>query len=161
MPKCDLNLRPLNWKQGINEEGRRLSAECAIAQDAHLILSNKMRLEALLPLQILIYDNTARIIQDGLAELPPSALGSFSFHDATPAYEDLPAMGAFVAGWFALNAQSLDDVWNQVLEAGYTECGITIRIGPVELGGPVDWLWNVTTDRHLAISKKATKRTLL
>jgi hypothetical protein len=58
MRKCDLYLRPLNWKQGINEEGRRLSAECAIAQDAHLILSNKMRLEALLPLHILIYDNT-------------------------------------------------------------------------------------------------------
>jgi hypothetical protein len=154
MPSCTVSLKPLWWVQsvehytGINVEGRRFCAHCAVAQGSNLTLSNKLRLEGL-PIEVLIFE-TSRM-QHKLAELPAGALGSFSFRDATPPHEDIPAIGAFVGGWFVLNAQSLDDAWNQVLRAGYSECTIELWISPVQLEPAGSWVWDVRKNPHLVI----------
>jgi hypothetical protein len=149
-----IDLRPLIWRQSvehyasINVEGRRFSARCTVSQGSDLTLNNKLQLETL-PVEIFFFETTR--MQSQLAELPQGALGRFSFFSATSAHEDIPAMGAFLSGWFVLNAQSLEDTWNQVLEAGYTECTITLGIGPVESLPLEGWLWNVTENPHLVI----------
>jgi hypothetical protein len=133
---------------GINVEGRRFSADCIVAPGSKLTLSNSLRVREL-SVQLLIFETNR--MQHELAQLPQGALGSFSFYDATPAYDDIPTIGEFVSGWFVLNAQSLDDAWNQVLRAGYSECTIEVRISPVQPAPPESWVWNVTTNPHLVI----------
>jgi hypothetical protein len=152
MHTCTLNLRPLDWHQsvghytGINIEGRRFRANCTVGPGSDLRLSNKMRLEEL-PVEILIFETTR--MQDALAKLPQGALGSFSFYDATPE-DDYPSMDAFLSGWFVLNVQSLQDAWDQVRQGGYSECTISLHIGPIESAGG-EWLWDVAKSPHLVI----------
>ena len=71
-------------------------------------------------------------------------------------------MDAFVAGWFVLNAQSLDDAWNQVLRAGYSGCTIELGVGPVQLAQRETWVWDVRTNPHLVVDTVsiAFKRTV-
>lgn len=96
----------------------------------------------------------ANRVQTQLAKLPQGALGSFSFHEATPRHIDLPAMEAHLSGWFVLNAQSFDDAWNQVQQGGYSECTINLDIGPIETPKPIEsdeWLWDVANSPRLII----------
>jgi hypothetical protein len=155
MPKCSLSLQPSLWEQsvehytGINVEGRRFCARCAVAQGSELRLSNEILLERL-SVEILIFE-TSRM-QHELAELPQAALGSLTFYPSRPAHDGIPAIEAFMAGWFVLNEQSLEDAWNQVLfGAGYSKCTISLRIGPVDLAPPESWLWDVTRNPNLTI----------
>jgi hypothetical protein len=156
MLTCNLNLRPVSWfqsvehHQSINVEGRRFLVDCTVGSVSVfsvLKLSNDRELQQL-PAQMQIFETT--LMQDQLGKLPQGALGSFSFHDYEPARDDLPSMEAILLGWFVLNAQSLEDVWNQVMQGGYSECTIMIRVGPIE-HSTMDWLWDITKTPRLII----------
>jgi hypothetical protein len=153
MLTCGLDLQPSVWRQsvehytGINVEGRRFSAKCAVGPGSDLKLSNKMLVEEM-PVEIQIFET--KRMQSQLGKLPQGALGSFSFFDATPAHDDLSSMDAFLSGWFVLNAQSLDDAWHQVRQGGYRECSITLQVGPIE-SPAIGWLWDVAKSPHLVI----------
>jgi hypothetical protein len=127
--------------------GRRFSANCVVLRGSDLRLSNDMRLEEL-PVEITIFE-TARM-KDQLAKLPQGALGSFHFHEAIRPHADIPGLDPFLSGWFVLNANSLEDAWNQVQHGGYTECTLTVEVGPIESPG-IGWLWDVAKSPHLVI----------
>jgi hypothetical protein len=144
-----LNLRPLDWHQDvayytrINVEGRRLQANCTVMRPGpNLKLSNEMRLEEL-AVEISIFETTR--MHDELAKLPQGALGSLHFLDADP------LMDASLWGWFVLNDQSFQDAWDQVRQGGYTECTISLNIGPIETAGILLWQWDVAKNPHLVI----------
>jgi hypothetical protein len=145
-------MRVVEWHQSvehytrINVEGRRLAAHCRIDDAGDLELSNKQNLEEL-GIEVLIFD-TPRM-QKELSELN-GGLGSFRYYANEPAKDDIPAIDAFVSCWFCLNSQSYDDAWQQVLNGGYTECGIRIEVGPVEFPS-IGWLWNVEQQPFLII----------
>jgi hypothetical protein len=151
---CSIHLRPVEWQQSvehypsINMEGRRFSANFTIERGSELRLSNKMRLTDL-AVQIQIFEVTR--MQGQMAKLPPGSIGSFSFYDAMPPHDDIPGMDPFLSAWFVLNAQSLDDVWNQVQQGGYSECSLMVEIGPVESDVGPGWMWDVSKSPHLVI----------
>jgi hypothetical protein len=153
MKTASIHLRPTHWQQSvehypsINVEGRRFSARCTIEPGSELRMSNKKRLEDL-PVEIQIFE--AGRMQKQLAKLPPGSLGLFSFHDDTPPRADIPGMDAFLSGWFSLNAQSLEDAWQQVRRGGYESCRLMLHIGPVE-NPTMGWLWDVKKTPHLFI----------
>jgi hypothetical protein len=153
MFSCNLYLVPTDWCQNvehyssINVEGRRFIANCKIEPGSELELSNMVRL-ASLPAQLQIFEATR--MRDRLAKLPSGALGELSFHEAEPVRADFPASEACLAGWFVLNPQSLQDVWDQVRQGGYSDCNISVDIGPVE-SPKVGWLWDVRKTPRLVI----------
>jgi hypothetical protein len=83
-------------------------------------------------------------MQERLAKLPQGAIGTFGY------YRDSPG-DAIVSGWLCLNAHSHSDVWHQVLLGGYTDCRITLEVGPVESKEGV-WHWDVENNAHLSIT---------
>jgi hypothetical protein len=150
---CYLTLRPTYWSQTLQHygrigvEGRRLFANCAVESGSDLDLSNGMKLDAL-PTYLSIYEPAQ--MQDELAKMPEGALGLFSFREGHEAEDDQPAQDPFLSGWLVLNAQSLQDTWDQVLHGDYTDCTIQIAISPVESSGG-NWRWDVKRTPHLEI----------
>lgn len=142
---CYLLLRPTHWTQELQHysrigvEGRRLFANCTVEGGSDLRLNNGLKLEALRA-HLSIFE-TAQM-QEQLAKMPEGALGAFSFRKGSEADIDSPAIDPFLGGWIVLNAQSLQDTWDQVLHGGYTDCEIQINVGPLEASGG-GWRWDV------------------
>jgi hypothetical protein len=142
-----LNLAVARWRQGVSHyptisiEGRDLKAYGQVEQGSELALSNGTVLEQLL-VELPLFEISR--MQDSLAKLPHGAIGEFSYSADSPG-------DAFISGWVGLNAQSHSDVWHQVLLGGYTDCRITLEVGPVE-DQEVVWHWDVKANPHLSIT---------
>jgi hypothetical protein len=145
---CALTLRPLDWSQRVQHlldfEGRRLSASCEVVS-SDLELSGGLSVEKL-PAKLQIFEKT----QKDLSIFPKYTLGWLSYYPAQDS-EHAP----FLSGEFALNAQSLEEVWQQVRQGGYTTCVIQIHFGLdrlVRVDG-TNWLRDVTKYPHLLIQE--------
>jgi hypothetical protein len=144
LPEKYLKLAVSRWWQGvshyptINVEGRDLRAYGHVEQGSELALSDGTTLEQL-SVELPLFE-TARM-QESLAKLTQGAIGTFRY---------LPD-DAVISGWLCLNAQSHSDVWHQVLLGGYTDCRMTLEVGPVENkdGG---WHWDVENNAQLSIT---------
>jgi hypothetical protein len=143
-----LKLAVSHWWQGvshyptINVEGRDLRAYGRIEQGSKLVLSDGTILEQL-SVELPLFE-TARM-QDRLAKLSQGAIGTFEY------YRDSPDQ-AIISGWLCLNAQSHSDVWHQVLLGGYTDCRVTVEVGPVETKEDGVWHWDVENSAQLSIT---------
>jgi hypothetical protein len=143
-----LKLAVLRWWQGVSHyptidvEGRDLRAYGHIEQRSKLALSDGGILEQL-SVELPVFETTR--MQDRLAKLPQGAIGTFGY------YRDAPGEGAIISGWLCLNAQSHSDVWHQVLLGGYTDCRITVEVGPVESKDDGVW-WDVENSAQLSIT---------
>jgi hypothetical protein len=60
---------------------------------------------------------------------------------------------ALLSGQFALDAGSLEEVWQQVRNGAYRSCTITVHFGQdrLERVDGMNWLWDVTKHPHLLI----------
>jgi hypothetical protein len=145
---CGLSLRPLEWSQRVqrllDSEGRRLSATCEVAS-SDLELSEGLRMGKL-SAEVQILERT----QIDLSIFPERTIGWLSFR---PAQESEHV--AFLTGEFFLNAQSLEEVWQQVRQGGYSACLIRVYFGldrVIRIDG-INWLWDVTKHPHLLIQE--------
>jgi len=145
---CGLSLRPLEWTQRVQHllhfEGRQLSANCEVAS-ADLELSQGVRVGKL-SAEVQIFEKT----QKDLSTFPKYTLGWLSFHPA----QDSEHV-AFLSGEFGLNAQSLEEVWQQVRQGGYSACLIRVHFDlerVIRVDG-MNWLWDVTKHPHLLIQE--------
>lgn len=148
MAEIYLKLAVSRWWQGvshyptINVEGRDLRAYGRIEQGSKLALSDGTILEEL-SVELPLFE-TARM-QDRLAKLPQGAIGTFEYYrDSTDQ--------TIISGWLCLNAQSHSDVWHQVLLGGYTDCRVTVEVGPVETKEDGVWHWDVENSAQLSIT---------
>ena len=147
MAETYLKLAVSRWWQGVSHyptisvEGRDLRAYGHVEQGSELALSDGARLEQL-SLELPLFEMSR--MQEKLAKLPQGAIGSFGY------YADSPSE-VFISGWLCLSPQSHSDVWHQVLLGGYSDCKITLAVGPVESKNGF-WHWDVKINAELSIT---------
>ena len=108
-------------------------------------LSNGLKLDGL-SAKLQLLDKTLDETHENLSALfPEHTIGSLTFYPGP----------ASLSGELWLNAQSLEEVWQQVRQGGYSSCMITVHFGLDRLtrADGMHWLWDVTNVPHLLIEQ--------
>jgi hypothetical protein len=153
MTDLNLTLVVSNWRQSVRHypsikvEGRGLTAHCRWDEES-LTVSDGTPL-ATIEVELSMFE-TWRMNEE-LSKVQKGALGQLHYSPLQPAEDDIPELKAFVHGWLCLNSQLHQDLWEQVLTGGYSNCRIQLSAGPIEsrVGG---WRWNVAKDPSRSIS---------
>ena len=133
-----LPLVPITWSQTLAHEGATtLRARLKCEPHAELKLRNDAKLTQYeIELTILNGEVTA---EDHIKyKLVHEAIGGLWLVDDKD-------VAAFVYGWFFINTNVYDDLWEQVRQGGYAGCSFSLDVGPVEddqrwSGGPLSIL---------------------
>jgi hypothetical protein len=145
MSKTFISFEPIEWTQeimdypSINVAGRYLRVICRATANCHVRLNDAIDLrDFTIPLGI--RDRNSKADE----RLSKEALGGIWYI----------ADQNFVHGWFCLKEPEwFTAVWDQVRDGNYSECNITLSIGPVESEGYETWIW--TTNHPLSIDSVA------
>lgn len=131
-----LSLVPITWSQTLSHEGAtilRARMKCAPHVRCELKLRDTRLTEHEIELTILNGEVTA---EDRIKyKLVHEAIGGLWLVDDKD-------VAAFVYGWFFINTNVYDDLWEQVRQGGYAGCSFSLDVGPVEddqrwSGGPL------------------------
>jgi hypothetical protein len=141
-----ISLEPIEWTQeirdypSINVTGRYLNVICRATANCDVLLNDKIDLRDFQSIPLGILDRESKA--DERLRLSKEALGGIWYI----------ADGNFLHGWFRLKEPEwFTAVWDQVRDGNYSECDITLSVGPVELART--WIWN--TDHPLSIDSVA------
>ena len=134
MPTSYVRLKPLSWTQAIRSDldprygpGRKLSAVCK--PDA-LVLSDGTNL-------------TDYSIQLAFLEGEPTAAD-----EITPLERGIGLLAytssGFIHGWYFSPTNIHSDIWDQVLNGGYTDCMIELAVEPINYDSGDDPVWDTS-----------------
>jgi hypothetical protein len=52
-------------------------------------------------------------------------------------------------GWFCLKPPDFAEIWEQIRNGGYSDCDVTLWVGPVTSSKGPDWLWQLSDNTRV------------
>jgi hypothetical protein len=148
-----IDLEPREWRQSIRAErgrrynGRALQMSARAAEDPGIeLVGVKDKLDNLVVHLTLLEGEPTTADGKPLDE----GIGLLVFNEERPGGHDQDASDAMVVGWFFLDADIYKEVWSQVAADRYTDCTVTVTIGPITFQSD-SWVWDVTAHKRLFI----------
>jgi hypothetical protein len=143
-----INLELCYWSQSLRaEHGRRnnglgfqMAARVHRCSDVELLNTDR-KLDGL-TVHLSVREGEPPLLDDGI--------GSFVFNERHPARDDHGPIEAMVIGQFFLDANLYNELWSQVAADRYSNCAITVTVGPVPFRSGA-WEWDVKARKALLI----------
>jgi hypothetical protein len=131
---CFIKLTPASWMQSINAHARKLALNCESLDADHLQVDVDFAIDSFC-VQLSLLDSEPVLSNGRRLE---HGIGVFAWCEE------------YFGGWLALRPESFNELWEQVRTGGYSDCQVTLTIGPVEAdhGGS---LWRVSENKALYI----------
>ena len=111
--------------------GRNLLMLTGPVEDSNLVLSNGLRVQGE---KLSLSLSGATEVRRGDGTQLEHGIGFLLHH---------PKHDGTFGGWFCLKPPDFIEVWEQIRNGGYSDCDVTLWVGPVTSEGP-DWLWQLS-----------------
>ncbi|WP_128928767.1 hypothetical protein [Bradyrhizobium guangxiense] len=147
----------LEWRQSVREErkkkyrgrGLNLVARATNVRDIRLInMPEKLRD---LEFHLTVVEGTPVLVSGEPFE---DGIGIIILHQCEPARDDLPEIEAMVTGWFYVESDLYQELWQQVLTDNYSSSRMELEAGPFGFD-MMEWTWDPATQAQLNVQYAA------
>jgi hypothetical protein len=148
-----INLETHEWRQNVRADRARRYGGRALQMSARATKDHGIELVgAEEKLDNLIVHLSILEGEPTMADGKPldEGIGLFVFNHSRPGGHDYDDLDAMVVGWFFLDTDLYNEVWSQVAADRYSDCTVTVTIGPITFESD-NWAWDVKTNKRLFI----------